>query len=257
MARRRRNNGTWFPTIGTHPAEADSLAGIAFALALPVGTNNLTGVLPLTFDYPQEGDTLDTATDVLSEIVGSEYICNRVVGKMFACYNADEGGLPVLESASNPAQAILFGAGLFVSRADDVDSGPNGANSPIGLLSAIDDNYGVFKGSTIREPWMWRRVWMLGNNQGMFEAPVGTWKNWNGFTRFPSTTAGYGSVMDGPHVDCKSKRRIKQDERLWLALSIRRFPLGGSNPTFEESVEGYFDYRILGKLVKARNSSAF
>lgn len=244
--RKRRQRVTWFPTTGTHPSEQDALSGIAFQLGITVATTNLTGVLPLTYDYPQEDPDLDPKVDTLSEIVGNEYVLKRVVGKMLAHVETGPG--------NTDFPAVLFGAGLFVARADTV-TGPNGADSPIGTPAEIDENYGPLSPATIREPWIWRRTWILGNPVARFTlttgAPVGT------ASQFPSTTAGYGSIQDGPHVDAKVQRRVSQDDRLWLAVSARLYPITSTPPDTSITLKAYFDYRILGSLRKARNSSAF
>lgn len=246
MAKRRRREAvTWFPNIGTHPAEADAISSLAFTLTANNNTENITGVLPLTFDYPQEGNDLDPTVDGLSEIIGSEYICKRIVGKLFAYAQGD---------ADTNNEAILFGAGIFVARADPI-TGPNGANSPIGRVNEIDDNYGPLSMDTTREPWMWRRTWILGNQT---YATVRANAGLNARAAvYPYSTAGYGSMSDGPHVDVRVKRRVGQDDRLWLALSIRPYPLASTGLASPVDVKGLFDYRILGSLRKAKNSSAF
>lgn len=245
--RKRRQRVTWFPNTGTHPSEASAVSGIAFALNYTDAPTNLTGVLPLTFDYPQEGSDLDPTVDSLSEIVGSEYILKRVVGKMFVHLETS------LEDQAT--EAILFGAGLFVARADSIN-GPNGANSPIGTPAQIDSNYGPLAVDTVREPWIWRRTWILGNSSAIVHQTTGGIVPGTA-ALFPPTTAGYGSVADGPHVDAKVQRRVSQDDRLWLAVSARKYPLSAVDPQFAVNVRGYFDYRILGSLRKAKNSSAF
>lgn len=241
VRRRRRNRGTWFPNISTAPPGegADTVSGRVFDLDIVSTSNHLTvtGVVPLTFDYPQEPNEADSSIETLSELIGSEYIFKRLVGKFFAVFDGAQGSAP----------AVLLGAGLFVARAQD-SSSLLGANVPIGFAtsSLVDDQYGVLNANTIREPWMWRRTWLLGNPTALTV-----------YASVPDNTMAFGSVMDGPHIDCRVKRRVRQDERLWFAASALRYPFTSEDDTQNATIACYLDYRIFGELRKARNTSSF
>jgi len=239
--RRRRNRGTWFPVLSTYPNEAEPIAPLTTILELGTDDNeiNVTGVLPLTFDYPQEPASADRTVETLSELIGSEYLFKRLVGKAFIGHNTVPG--------LNERPAVLVGLGFFVARAAD-DASLFGATLPIGANDNIDEDYGPLHPNTIREPWMWRRTWLLGGN------PEGANPQ---FATLPAGTWGYGSVMDGPHVDIKVKRRVRQDERLWVALQARRWPLTTVPDNSPSQVQMCLDYRIFGELRKARNTSSF
>lgn len=257
MARRRRTRGAWFPTLGTtlFGNAEDNASGRAFSIAT-VNNNFFTAVTPLTFDVPFEGDFAIAGTDSLADILGSGYLLRRVVGKMFA--QRISGLDAVTFSDDNPA--VLFGAGLLVARANDAGSG-GGRDTPIGSATQaeLNANYNPLEIDCIREPWIWRRTWILGRSGSEFN--VGTTQVpaiGSGTTAaYPASTALYGSVMDGPHMDSKVKRLVTGDNRLWLALSTALFPFGATNTGETLLVTGYFDYRIYGSLRKPVKSGAF
>lgn len=265
MRRRRRTRGTWFPTIGTFIADEDSTSGKQFVLAaLTTGAIN-TIIAPVTLDRPREGD--DVEDDSLADIIGSEYILQRIVGKLHAYRTVDLAPGSAAHAWDN-APAVLLGCRFFVARANDNSSG-GGEDTPIGSASATErnDNYSPLEADTVREPWIWRRTWILGchgNNvspqvDGQFyggatDSPAQP----QGAFAFPPSTALYGSVMDGPHIDSKVKRRIRQDDRLWFAVSTCMWPINTAiNTERNIGVRGFLDYRLFGSLRKARNTSAF
>jgi len=256
MRRRKRTRGAWFPTIGVGlgPSTEIALPGRAFALS--VFTSQISNAIaPLTFDVPFEGDFASPGADSLSDIIGSGYLLRRVVGKLFAARIA---ALDVAERDTGPA--ILFSAGLLVARANDFGSG-GGVDTPIGSATAAElrDNYSPLDRDTIQEPWIWRRSWILGRSGSNFQAPGATFNPQvtNATTAaFPASTAGYGSVLDGPHIDSRVKRIVSGDNRLWLSVGATPFPLDSA--VIEATlVTGYFDYRIYGSLKRTVKSSVF
>ena len=103
---------------------------------------------------------------------------------------------------------------------------------------------------SMEDPWIWRRRWLLNPQQGLLpgvtniagtNAPY-TWQA-------PASTMGYGSVLDGPHIDAKTARVIHRQERLFGVLAARRY-YNDVTPTNEldQSVVMLLDYRLLGSL---------
>ena len=228
--RRRRARYTWFPNIGFQGENpVDDFNGFPFTLTVPTATETLgsVSIFDLIPDFTQEEPT--TTDNNLSDFIGNEYILKRIVGKLFAS---------AAESNAAGATDIILGAGFFVARADEI-----APQTPIGSSGGTDAilNYGPLNNHTIRHPWIWRRVWKLQNPASPIQ------------TGLITTMAG-GSVMDGPHIDAKSARRVRQDERLFFAIQAGNAGAGASQ---ELTLGGYLDYRVLGALRKAKNRSAF
>lgn len=254
MRRRRKTRGTWFPNIGTANNDEDNLQGRFFQLNFPGGSEQILAISPLTFDEPRTDDTLGASDASLADVIGSEYVLQRIVGKLFIARHA---ALTTVNGSEVDAQpAVLVSAGFFVARANDTASG-GGINTPIGSASAAEarDNYSPLEVDTVREPWIWRRTWVLG------ASPTGPNNlqpaNAQSALRYPPSTAWYGSVADGPHIDSKVKRRVRQDQRLWFSVSACTYPPQTAVDTGQLAVLGYLDYRLFGSLRKAQNSSAF
>jgi len=266
--RKRRFRGTWLPNLGTQSdtSGAWQSLGRTFTVAAWNGTDHqgVGAILPLVYDTPQEAfDYTEDAS--LNTFVANEYALRRVVGKMFISYysgwNRDSAG-----SIGNFLPAVVVTAGLFVARAGD-DQDSEGNALPIGASTqgAIRRDYGVDAVNCGREPWIWRRKWILAcaalKNFQVIQAGTGGSVN-NDILRmagaYPTSTANYGSVADGPHVDAKTRRRVGNDDRLWLAVWAAGWPPGEpTTPSVEGQVYLHFDYRAFGAIRRARNRGAF
>lgn len=263
--KKRRTKYTWFPTAWTQGAGGSDhrLPGIDFALGVDSAGTITTGIIPLTADAPKEPADNDprTTTGILPDIVGQEYFLKRIVGKFhiahvgFALY---AGGVPTEGTITTFPNATIVGAGIFVARADDLSAG--GVDLPVGATvgATLREQYSPLHVNTIREPWVWRRTWILGNPLVKLAFQRGSLTAVNGFAGgfFPPTTAGYGSIQDGPHVDAKTARRVSNDDRLWLAVSTQTWPVNTAFQTDTE-IRGHFDYRILAQLRRAFNRGVF
>lgn len=238
--RRRKTKYNWLIPIGTTGPGADTeddSNGLETSLAAPSNGTTVTQVFPLVSDVPSD----DFApTNPIGFYQGNDYFIKRIVGKCF--------GQLLQDATTGAARGVLFGVGLFVARADDADQG--GPTLPIGAQTATQlvDNYSALRVENNKEPWIWRRVWCLGN----ILSPT----NPQTAVNYPQTTANYGSVADGPHIDAKTARRVRDGERLWASFSARNLPLNSTTDA-TATVHVYLDYRVLGAIRKARNSSAF
>lgn len=259
IRRKRRKKYTWFPTHGT---SIPQIAGQQQYIASPYGFQlSFDGqvtvghhIFPLVIpDYPVE----ETGADTLSDILGSEYLVERIVGKFFATSYANISDTPT---------AALVSLGIFVARADGNDpTQPAGGGTAVASVEESSRNFNPQDFQTIREPWMFRRSWVLSHYWPIVNtstgAPLQVPSQAQAWNRWPATTAGYGSVADGPHIDVKSVRRVRQDERLWGVISAQPVPFPGGSPSIvagsQYRVEGVFDYRVLGALRKAKNRSNF
>jgi len=228
--RKRRTRYTWFPNIGFQGEdEADDLSAFKFTATVPAAAETMgsVSIFDLIPDFSPSEPT--ATTDNLSDFIGNEYILKRIVGKLFCGCSVSDNQAP---------KRILFGAGFFVARSDE-----NAPQLPIISGSSGNTNYGPLNNQNIREPWIWRRVWQIQNPSNPIQ------------TGLLNTCLG-GSLQDGPHIDSKVSRRIRQDERLFFAVqgyNADDVSQGANSMT----LEGVLDYRILGALRKAKNRSAF
>lgn len=274
--RRTKRKFTWFPVIGSAgPVEdEDDFNQLMGQFNVLPNGSSLVFINPLIPDVPMEGDEIDpSAPGQLVQALGQEYYIERIVGKIFlgVSGSADDSPTTVFP------KTVLVGAGLFVARANDADVG-GGANTPIGSASLAErqENYSPLGVDAIREPWMWRRTWILntGRPNPNTNAATGfgpTFQSIGGTITFapgaPKTNMQYGSVLDGPHMDVKSVRRVGNDERLFLVVATRaldvEFASGGVTPNAAlDTVNGdgvvmAFDYRVLGRLTRSRGKSSF
>lgn len=259
MRRKRRNRGTWFPILG-HDAGEGGFGSLTreFIVDAPGNGDPTLVVLPVTYDFPIEAPELTQGLDSLADILGSEYIVKRILGSIHLSYD----GRLNANTDDHSAPSVLVTAGLFVARANPNTAAPSGAAVPIGFginLQTDLENYSPASTATAREPWMWRRTWILGNERlaharrtSTATANVGM----SGGLTFPGSNAGYGTMRSGPDVDVKSRRRVRQDERLWLAIEVRNLTMD-SVFDFDGFVLVDITLRMYGNLVKARQGGAF
>lgn len=252
VRRRRKTKYTWLPTLGADKSAtgADELTfsnGFSWSatadktdVALPANI----ALFPLVEDTPQE--EVVGAGNPLVTFIGNDYVIKRIVGKIF---------VECEKVAADTYRSVVVTAGMFVARVDDQSAGgalPVGASTTTLALHNYDPNFV----DNIREPWIWRRSWILSNpsstNADATQAIHGN---------FPSSNCNFGSVQDGPHIDAKTGRRIRNDERLFFAATARGFSSTGLDyapqPATDLTVAGYLDIRVLGALRRARNRSNF
>lgn len=257
--RRRRRRGTWFPNLGTagSPGDPDDDDyGRFFRIVADnnAGTSN-TIILDLTFDQPEEDEALSGGVNrsTLADIIGSEYILRRIVGNFFCASDLNN-------NAETGSFATMVTAGFFVARAEDSSTEAADISLPIGTETAVEtrENYSPAQGSTIREPWIWRRRWILGNSVRFNGASA------EGVTQFPPTNTTFQpGVMNGPFIDARTVRRVSQDDRLWFACSVRQLGPLWDTPFINDgvaqnvNVNCHLDYRLFGHLTKARNRGTF
>jgi len=228
--RRRRIPVQWFPTIGTPVESHTQRSWKQFLTDVQQDGSTITVAFPLTFDFPFDPSSVTPQTASLADFVGSAYILQRIVGKVTV------GWSPPLDPEDVMPDNIICAAGFFVAKADDTN--PN-----IPAMSVAQ--YDVLSENNMMEPWIWRRTWTLGN-------PT----NLRGVS-WPSGNMWGGSVMDGPHLDAKIRRRVQDDDRLWFAVSAASLT-ALTDPSLNPGVLLWtLDYRLLGTLRKNKNQSAF
>lgn len=234
----------WFPTTGTLEAAGDNTYFDAgwdagdnpLVLQDTAGSPTQLTVKPLTFDYTQEPDTASQAGQNFSLrdlVEGQDWLCQRIVGK-FHGHVYDGGNNPPI----NEWLYVRVALGIFVARSKDA------AEAEPDLEPAEFD---PFAGDNIQDSWMFRRTWILQNDKS--KAITGD--------IYPTSTVGYHSVLDGPHLDIKSKRRIDREHRLWAVVAARGYSPGFIDPTSTIQLFSWFlDYRIHGTMKPGRNRPA-
>lgn len=223
--------------------------------------------VPLTWDSPQEptANQVDEIGTSLSDIVGSEYICDRIIGHQFVhrsvTINNDATPVPTDWACVTAMSAI------FVARAGDsgVDSGAE--NLPIGWQDADGSNagrdYNPLLIDSIREPWMMRKQWLLGrlNVEAALAARQLDGTPASGLVindsggMYPENNVSYGTLFDH-QVDVKSKRHVRLDERLWWVVAAMP-AMDGEAATSPTHIHFLMDVRIHGRIVKARQRGSF
>lgn len=221
MRRRTKPRVVWLPISeegSAIPSAATTLLGNGGSVISGPTGNFSTELTPITFDAPTA--TLTEAS--LADFEKSSYRLRRIVGKIFA-------GVEAVEFTTAPA-AIVFYAGFIVLRVDG-----NGAP----LSTAINYHPGIFENE--RDPWIWRRSWLLGNR--IVDAP--TIVAFPGFNTAHGGTWDYESVADGPHIDAKTARIISDEERLFLVTGA--VAIGGQQGAFL-NYSWVADLRVLASM---------
>lgn len=241
--RKRRTRYQWFKqpgTTGPGADQEDTDSGFDWVLTVPANGTTTTQVQPLIVDLPSD-EFEGTGALPMGAFTGNDYVLKRIVGKLFAAR--------AQAAIATEVAAVLLGCGFFVARQEDIDT-VAGAQVPIGGGSAagLTDNYSPLRAENIHEPWIWRRTWILSNV--LATNPI------VGNNVFPRSTAEYNSVQDGPHIDAKSSRRVRDGERLWVAFAAKNWPLTQTDDT-AVTIEGHLDYRVLGAPRRNRKRSTF
>lgn len=208
MARRRRSpRVVWLPPdlnnrLGLAPGVAtvtsDSAHFITALTGLPLGVSPNTELVPLVRDENSGGNAVNPAA-TLSDIESSSYRLRRIVGKVVILI-----GQGVATLGADPTLYQVT-AGLIVLKVDNT-----------GVATSLPaSDYSVETIANADAPWIWRRSWVLCDNDGA--ATIGN------NTRAPrSNIEAYGGGnADGSHVDQKTARTITHDERLFFVVTAR------------------------------------
>lgn len=266
MRTRRKKRWTWLPVIGTlDPAGGtDDTNGRTFGVPVdPSGASNII-IFPLVPDVQTDEDNVLGLNAQLLLALSTDYEIERIVGKMFVSF-----GAPIDDVEAVFVKVVQVSAGLFVAKQSEVD-----VTLPVETASLAQqlENYNPASNDTTGHPWMWRRDWVLssGRHQPIFAdgrthfGPVVT-NTGLGLLKqdgAPTTNISYGSVMDGPHIDVKSNRRVRSDSRLFCAVSVRSLDrqLDNITPTgglVGAEVKGIINIRVLGATRRPQKQGSF
>lgn len=263
---KRRRNVNWFPVLGTDQFGNENIR-TSFRLwnqdIAVVGSSINT--FPLIPDIPADDD-VPAAPGSLVNTTLTEYTLIRCVGKVFVGINGTQN-----DGATVFPKLVAVTCGIYVARANDQDAA-GGFNTPVGsaTFTELVQNYGPAHTGAIREPWAWRRTWLLAS---AFAAPTAntTSIGFEGALDFQlSHNIRGGSIQDGPHFDVKMRRRVGNDDRLWFIcqattlddardIQDQKWQVNLPSPTagITDGLTGLIDYRVLGTMRRSRNRSAF
>jgi len=239
MARRtRRPTVVWLPVdlenrIGQAGAATDGFNNSGFQIGIttaPAGTQ-ATAVWPVVKDNPQAGN-IAASSSTLADLEGSSYRLRRVVGKIFVQPNQ----VPSSELSQNDTTTWMVTCGLIVLGVEFDGTTLN----PSALA------YDVQALNSTRDPWIWRRSWVLTNTLGAAGLDVA--EPGSRPLLFPSSNAEYGSAPDGPHIDAKTARVIGNEERLFFVASA--VGLDGQAQGAEQVIAIFGEVRVLASMRK-------
>lgn len=245
MRRKRTRKYTWMPILGGlgTPAGASGENTSFFADELVPFANGTVAqyVTPIVPDETEQPDPALAGSQSLRDLTeGQDWFLKRIVGKLqIACSQSGADAFPTAWPN------VIVGAAFFVARAND--DNPN-------ELDMTSDEVDPLNAFNTRQPWIWRRTWILSN---LGQASGGATNVHYG----PMDNSQFGSALDGPHIDAKTARRIRKEERLWFTISAIGFDRAPGAPVTVEfeytTVSFTLDYRILGQMRKSTNRSTF
>lgn len=241
FSKRRKPRVQWLPVFGIEGnAEEEASIGIETRITLDGNPEAIRwDAAPVTFDYSDSAET-EQFTNLqersLQDLVGGNcYRLRRIVGKLFAAWTPNGNDSP----ESNPP-CVDYAAGFIVCRTDD-------SGTPVTDFEEVNP----LAQDSAEDPWIWRRRWFLRCQNATPDVVVGI----NGrFGRsFPSSTAEYGSVQDGPHIDQKTARRIDKQERLFFVQAARVVDAQGNVGEYATpgGLYSVLDYRLLGSILRS------
>lgn len=254
---RRKRRYTWLPIDGSTNTNDTVSTTTVLALdvtdAAPIGS-----VTTITFDQNQEaltGAGAMAGSTPLNDLLGEEYFLRRIVGKVWANLTVNV----TTAALSGNCPAVCVTAAFYIARQDLLQ-----VAQPIDW-AAEASLYNPADTSVIREPWIWRRSWVLGivDRIGLPPGITSVGSKTVAGTTYPACNADYGSVLDGPHIDAKTARRIRQEERLFFTAFAQTYPIGQDLPRtagvadMQYVVDVGYDVRLLGALRKTRNRGSF
>jgi len=222
MARRnRRPKVVWLPQTNAFTIDdEDNGSTISTAVhdvtgAAGAKVDSLHGVV-----IDGEGQDPLAAANTLADIEDSTYRLRRIVGKIWCGVRQEQADSPALVCAS---------AGFIILRVRPETSTP--------LDSA--DHYSVDNIRNGGDPWIWRRSWLLTNEDSSVDTSQ--------FTTPGISNNTIGGNSDGPHVDQKTARIVGTEERLFLVLTTTVL-IGDSLSQNAANVRWFWNLRVLASM---------
>lgn len=226
--RRKRKRVLWLPNEVPQTEgqpRVNFVNGNINVLAVLGGIN--TVIHALTVDYPAEAiQAAGPQPPTVADYTRSGYRLERIVGKFHCGMSQLLGDGQVTFFPTS----CLLALGFIVLRVDELTGAP--------LRAATPDQYSPLVDNNERDPFLWRRTWLLANDVGI---PLATAVD--PLSNGPRANSDYGSTWDGPHIDTSSRRIIRDEERLFAVVSTANTSkVTGSGPC---RVDYLLDYRML------------
>jgi len=222
--RRRKPAVAWLPHV-QHNAQAPQVGWWISSFTVAAAQNTIgTSIFTMLPDYPAEAIRQAGDLPSLADFEGSAYRLRRIVGKLFIGLDQT-----ITQAPDSRPKNALIGAGFIILKVDENTGAP--INPTANSYSPLDNN-------NLRDPWIWRRTWMLTNDFS---------NNLTEDYEFPRSTTDYGSVLDGSHIDQKTARRVSDEERLFFVIST-------VNPGLSTTLAGggtfILDYRVIASPMR-------
>jgi hypothetical protein len=197
MARFRHKPRVQWAGIGSDFAQGLSTwanVQLTFAPLTPV-LSDVVADIPILPDFPFAA----VPTNIVDLTGQRGYRLRRIVGKIFLELTTGD--------ARNPVPTIVT-AGIIIRQVDPNTGAANAATTektPSGRENASD-------------PWVWRRSWLLGSQD---------FATASSFDTAPRNNFSMSGVLDGPHIDQKTNRKVQLEERAFLTFSARNLRITG------------------------------
>lgn len=227
MAKRARPRVVWLPPTSANSLGNPPIVGNGyqiFAVDVTGATGDFSvGEIPLTIDSQDDPNDPNTS---LADIASSGYRLRRIVGKVW-CLQGQKSG------SSGPCRLIIT-AGLIIRRSNPA------LGTSYASLDTTGDNQGPGLIQNYSDPWIWRRSWILSDNQTdtITSLPLTAFDNMD-----------QASALDSAHVDQKTARIVSSEERLFLNVSSTILVPGDQGILASTLI--LTDLRILGSMMSS------
>lgn len=247
------------PVLGTIWADGDGgsfhdsgLTNIVENVATNKATNGGADLAfgPVIPDYTVFNTGLDTTRTLRDIASGQDWRLRSIVGQI-SLVVTNGGDTQVAWNSGSYWKYVQCCVAFFVARAQDGDQS---------LPDLTIDEMDPFIAANSRNPWIWRRTWLLANpfnSQAYTDATGGV----SDFHDELYSNRDFGSEGNGTVIRTKSVRRIKTEERLWYVLAACGWNFGQAevNGTagLQPGVGMHADLRVFGQLAPPRGRSTF
>jgi len=209
--RRRRRAGMWLPVLGHNlvedPAELFECSFERNLTVGPLATDITTEEVGVTFDFP--GNAFAGSTPSLADFTQSGYSLRRIVGKVSLSHSTFGFNETPALARPNAVRVVCY---WIIRRVDELGNSLAGANELAGNLR-----------ENIQDPYIWRSTWNLG--LGFLGSAPSTQGPAEAVANFPGNNCFDGGQKNGPFFDAKTRRTVKDEERLFFGVTTKAMPL--------------------------------